>query len=140
MSKTSDLPIRAAVLVVDDEPMVLNLVVCILERAGFKVLRASGADEAMRLAGEHSGHIDLLLADVVMPGLSGPMLADRLLERRPGIRCLFMAGLPDTHEVQHSIVRMGRPFLAKPFFPEALLGKVRQVLIESGSGALATGA
>ncbi len=134
-----DLPIRVAVLVVDDEPMVLNLVACVLERAGFRVLRASGAAEAMRLAGEHAGPIHLLVTDVVMPGLSGPMLAEKLLEGRPEIRCLFMAGLPDTHEVQHWIVRPGHPFLAKPFFPDALLGKVRQVLIGSGNGALAAG-
>jgi DNA-binding NtrC family response regulator len=119
---------REVILVVDDEPFVLNIVSCVLEQAGFTVLRASCAREALVVAGLHSDHIHLLLSDVVMPGLSGPSLADRLALIHPETEVIFMAGLPDSPEVCDRILSRGRAFLAKPFVPRTLLEKVNQVL------------
>jgi two-component system cell cycle sensor histidine kinase/response regulator CckA len=124
---------QQVVLVVDDEPAVLSLVVTILERAGFEVLSAGCPLQALQLAAQRHGTIDLLVADVVMPGLSGPMLADSLADRRPEMRHLFMAGLPDSPEIRERILARGRPFLAKPFVPQTLLDKVRGVLGEESA-------
>jgi len=99
-----------------------------LERAGFGVLRAASGDEALRIGAGTNDPIDLLLADVVMPGLSGPSLAERFTGIHPETQWLFMAGLPDQPEVSERIARGGHAFLPKPFLPDALIRKVREVL------------
>src|SRR5262252_2638694 len=118
----------ATILVVDDEPLVLGSVGNILRHAGYEVLQSASPNEALQLAMQHDGPIDLLLADVIMPGLSGPSLAERFAALHPETRCMFMAGLPDTPEIINRILRRGKPFLAKPFFPKALVAKVSEVL------------
>jgi two-component system cell cycle sensor histidine kinase/response regulator CckA len=119
---------RDAILVVDDEPLVLNVVCTMLECAGFTVLRAASPAEALEIAGRYSAGIRLLLTDVVMPGMSGPCLAERFAEIHPESACLFMAGMPSGPEVCERILQHGRAFLPKPFFPRTLLQKVREVL------------
>src|SRR5437763_6727709 len=119
---------REVILVVDDEPFVLNIVCCVLENAGFTVLRAASAAEALALAGRHSEPIRLLLSDVVMPGLSGPSLALRFAQLHPETEFMFMAGLPDSPDVCDRILSCGRAFLPKPFVPRTLLDKVYEVL------------
>ena len=119
---------RENILVVDDEPFVLNIVCCVLENAGFTVLRAASAADALALASHHSESIHLVVSDVVMPGLSGPSLADRFAQIHPETDFIFMAGLPDSPEVCDRILSRGRAFLAKPFVPRTLLQKVREVL------------
>jgi len=116
------------VLVVDDEPCVLNAVCGILAHFGFAVLRAATPDEALRLAATVRQPIDLLLSDVVMPHLSGPALAERFATVHPEAQCLFMAGFPNHPEVVSTIAERGLPFLPKPFLPKELISKVRQVL------------
>jgi two-component system cell cycle sensor histidine kinase/response regulator CckA len=119
------------VLVVDDEPFVLSTVCHTLARAGFSVLRASSSEEAIRIAQDHPEAIDLLLTDVVMPGLNGPSLADAFCDLRPRARILFMAGLPDQPEVAERVIGRGCEFLPKPFFPQALIERVRGMLAAS---------
>ncbi len=125
------------VLVVDDEPYVLSSVSQMLARAGFAVLRAASGNEALRVGLEHREPIHLLLADVLMPDMSGPSLADRFAVQHPETQRLFMAGLPDHPEVLEGIIACGYAFLPKPFFPRVLVDKVREVL---GSPARASAA
>jgi PAS domain S-box-containing protein len=116
------------ILVVEDEPAVLTLSRRALEAQGYLVLAAADATAALRLVERHGGTIHLLLTDVVMPGLSGRDLADRLAARRPGIRVLYMSGYPGDAVVQHGELPPGSAFLQKPFSPDTLARKVRDVL------------
>ncbi len=123
-------PSRAerTVLVVEDETSVLKLVRRLLETEGLVVLSAQNADEALLLGGQHAGPIDLLLTDVVMPGLNGLALAERFETLRPGTPVLFMSGYADAAVVQREIIDAGRAFLQKPFAPDRLLSRVREEL------------
>ncbi len=118
----------AVVLVVEDEASVLRLVRRVLEAEGMVVLSAQDAEEALLLSSQHGGVIDLLLSDVVMPGLNGLELAQRVLAQRPSLRVLFMSGYADHAVVQRDIVDAGRPFLQKPFAPDRLVARVNDVL------------
>ena len=115
------------VLLVEDEPMVRDLGSRVLRSHGYRVLVASNATEALQVAREHAGTVDLLLTDVVMPGLPGPELAARLETVTPGLRVLYVSGYADD-----SVARLGAEegisFLAKPFSGEALAARVREVL------------
>jgi two-component system cell cycle sensor histidine kinase/response regulator CckA len=122
---------REVILVVDDEPFVLSIVTNILRNAGFEVMPAASAEEALTIGRGYARPIHLLLSDVVMPGLSGPALADRFSDLHPETDCMFMAGLPDTPEVCDRILRRGRAFLPKPFVAQTLVKKVHEVLAAS---------
>jgi DNA-binding NtrC family response regulator len=80
------------------------------------------------MAKEHKGRIHLLLADVVMPEMSGPQALDQIRARYPNMKVLFMSGYTDEAMVHHGILDSGVPFLQKPFLPETLARKVREVL------------
>ena len=114
------------VLVVDDEPGVRHLASAMLRRSGYAVLEASDGVEAERVAGEHAGHIDVLLTDIVMPGIRGPELANRLRSMRPMLRVVYMSGYRDT-EALADVERGEAVFLAKPFLRAALLGAITRV-------------
>ncbi|HWC73954.1 MAG TPA: PAS domain S-box protein [Gemmatimonadales bacterium] len=116
------------ILVVEDEAAVLTLSRRALEAQGYVVLGASDPADAMRVVERHGGMIHLLLTDVVMPGLSGRELADRLAGRRPGMRVLYMSGYPGDAVVQHGSLPVGSAFIQKPFSPDGLARKVRDVL------------
>ena len=116
------------VLVVEDEPAVLTLSRRALETQGYVVLAASDATAALRIVERHGGTIHLLVTDVVMPGLSGRELADKLAAQRPGIRVLYMSGYPGDAVVEHGSLPAGSAFLQKPFSPDSLARKVRDVL------------
>ena len=116
------------VLVVEDEAAVLTLSRRALEAQGYVVLAANDPTDAMRVVERHGGPIHLLLTDVVMPGSSGRELADRLVARRPGIRVLYMSGYPGDAVVQHGSLPVGSAFVQKPFSPDGLARKVRDVL------------
>jgi len=99
-----------------------------LTHARMVALGADSAEAALSLATLRKARIDLLLCDVILPGLSGPDLAQEFLQFHPESRCLFMAGLPDTPEISKKILARGLPFLPKPFLPTTLVQKIRDVL------------
>lgn len=121
---------KKTILVVDDEPEVRKLVGAMVSRYGFNVLTADSGDHAITLFTKRTGEIDLLLTDVVAPGMSGPVLADKLVEMKPGLKVLFMSGYDQTQVVQHYVVEKGHALLPKPFTLEELGRKVEEVLGE----------
>ena len=92
------------------------------------MLVARHSEEAFRVCGRHDGAIHLLITDVVMPGMSGRELAERLASAHPKMKVLYMSGYTDDAVVRHGVLAEGTAFLQKPFTPEVLLGKVRDVL------------
>ncbi len=116
------------ILLVEDEDVVRGLARQILEQAGYRVLDASGGEEAIRLCKERREPIDLLLTDVVMPETSGKEIAQRLTKLRPATRVLFMSGYTDEAIVHHGVLDSNVEFIQKPFTPVALARKVREVL------------
>jgi two-component system, cell cycle sensor histidine kinase and response regulator CckA len=116
------------ILVVEDEPAVRDIVRHVLQARGYSVLQAQDGREALRISEQHDGPIDLLLTDVVMPGMNGRELAGRLASLHPTMPVIFMSGYTDTAVVHHGVLDPGTIFLQKPFTPDALARKVRQVL------------
>ncbi len=116
------------VLLVEDEPSLQNLGAKVLERLGYRVLATSNPLHAIELAENHSGEIDLLLTDVIMPEMNGRDLADTLKAQFPNLKILFMSGYPDNVIDHHGILDKGVNFLEKPFMPESLTMKVRGIL------------
>jgi signal transduction histidine kinase/ActR/RegA family two-component response regulator len=121
-------PLHATILVVDDEVSLRSVMRRTLLRAGFEVLLAEDGDRALAVASSHAGHIDLLLTDVVMPGLSGPELARRLREARPEIGVLFVSGYSFDENVPAADAASGMGYLAKPFDSTTLTTKVHHLL------------
>jgi DNA-binding NtrC family response regulator len=122
---------QTTILVVDDEPEVRKLVTAMLTRNGYKVLTADTGENAVRLFRNHPG-VELLLTDVVAPGMSGPMIADEIAALKPDIKVLFMSGYDGTQVVQRYVVEKNYSLLIKPFTMEQLEKKVREVLQEGG--------
>jgi PAS domain S-box-containing protein len=116
------------VLVVEDEESVRSLVRATLERSGYRVLDAGNPREAITVAQGFQGPIHLLLSDVIMPESEGPPLFDRLMKERPGMRVLYMSGYAHEAVVQQGLRIQGTGFLQKPFMPQDLKRKVREVL------------
>jgi signal transduction histidine kinase/ActR/RegA family two-component response regulator len=116
------------VLVVEDEISVRQLVSGVLKRCGYTVIVADDGFDALRAIEGQSAKIDLLLTDVVMPGMSGRRLADRLAAERPGLRILYMSGYTEHAIVHHGVLDAGTDFIEKPFTPEQLTRKVRHAL------------
>ena len=117
-----------AILLVEDEEPIRKFGRRCLEEAGYRVLTAGDGEEALRICTEHDGNLDLVLTDVVMPRMSGGVLAQKLSETRPALKVLFMSGYTDAAIVQHGVQHAGSRFLGKPFSPTSLLRKVREVL------------
>jgi two-component system cell cycle sensor histidine kinase/response regulator CckA len=115
------------VLVVEDAEALRELARRLLQREGYTVLVAANGDEALRLF-ERNEAIDLLLTDVVMPGISGSELTRRLVEQRPALKVIYMSGYTEDAIVQHGVLKPGIAFLHKPFTSETLGRKVRDVL------------
>ena len=116
------------VLVVEDEPLVRDLAVRSLAQAGFRVLEAGDGDAALARASDWAGHIDLLLTDVRMPGMTGIELAERLQILRPGTRVLLMSGYPEAAIARRRSDETDWPLLHKPYTPRELSARVRQAL------------
>jgi two-component system, cell cycle sensor histidine kinase and response regulator CckA len=116
------------ILVVEDEPDLRELARIFLEGYGYKVLEASGADQAIDSADNFDGPIHLLLTDVIMPGMSGRQLAERVLSRRPQTKIVYMTGYTDDMVVQHKVLEPGVQLLQKPFSKTDLALKVRSTL------------
>ena len=115
------------VLVVDDEPDIRKLVTAMLTRNGYRVLTADTGENALRLFRNHPD-VELLLTDVVAPGMSGPMIADQVAALKPDIKVLFMSGYDGTQVVQRYVVEKGYSLLIEPFTMEQLEAKVRTVI------------
>jgi two-component system cell cycle sensor histidine kinase/response regulator CckA len=124
-------------LLVEDDEGVRALSRHILRSCGYTLLEAASGDEALRLARGIRGPIHLLVTDVVMPGLGGRELAERLLESHPGAKVLYLSGYTDDAVVRHGVREVGVQFLQKPYTPAALAQKVREVLDAPGPPALA---
>jgi PAS domain S-box-containing protein len=124
----SELTGNETVLLVEDEQEVRKIARQSLERHGYQVLEAINGQDAIRLAEMYSGQIDLLVTDVVMPGMSGGQLAETLCARRPSLRVLFMSGYNDDAVVRHGILDGHDAFLQKPFTPMVLGQRVRDLL------------
>jgi DNA-binding NtrC family response regulator len=116
------------VLLVEDDASVCELVRAVLTKQGYTVLAARRPQEAETICREHGQGIDLLLTDVILPEMSGPGLAKRLVEGRAGMRVLFMSGYIDDSVVRQEIREKGIAYLQKPFTPGSLVKKVREVL------------
>ena len=119
---------QETVLLVEDEPAILNTSKIMLERLGYQVLGASTPGEAIRLAEQHPGEIHLLMSDVVMPEMNGRDLAKNLLPLRPDIKRLFMSGYTADVIAHHGVLHEGVDFIQKPFSTKDLSAKVRQAL------------
>ncbi|MFI5228129.1 MAG: PAS domain S-box protein [Gemmatimonadales bacterium] len=120
------------ILLVEDQADVRRIVSLMLRRLGYRVLVASDGDGALALVARNSSSIDLLVTDVVLPGVSGRVVADEVTRRLPGTKVLFVSGYTDDAVVRHGVLAAGIHYLEKPFTPDALASKVRSVL-DSGS-------
>lgn len=116
------------ILLAEDEEAVRNLVRVSLQTAGYTVLEATNGGDALLLAQSYQGPIHLMITDVVMPKMSGRELVEQLTELRPSMRILYMSGYTDDAIVHHGTLEEGVPFIEKPFSPDALTRKVREVL------------
>lgn len=121
---------QETILLVEDEPMLLDLSRQMLEELGYEVLVAGAADEAIRLAESHAGEIHLLMTDVVMPKMNGRDLAAKITEIKPGIRCLFMSGYTANIIAHRGVLDEGVNFIQKPFSIHVLAAKVQEVLTQ----------
>jgi CheY-like chemotaxis protein len=115
-------------LLAEDEGSLRELIRESLEALGYTVLQAPHPATAISLAETHPGRIDLLLTDVVMPGMGGRELAQQIVDRRPEVRVLYMSGYTDDTVVREGVFSDRMAFLPKPFTPEALARKVRATL------------
>ncbi|HET8578019.1 MAG TPA: ATP-binding protein [Methylomirabilota bacterium] len=127
------------ILLVEDAQRVRAVVREILEMNGYGVLEARHGAEALEISGKHPGPIHLMVTDVVMPQMSGRELAQRLAPLRPEMRVLYMSGYTDDAIVRHGVLGAGMAFLSKPFTPDALAAKVREVLDSARAGAVNNG-
>jgi CheY-like chemotaxis protein len=121
------------ILLAEDAPGVRSAARQILERLGYVVVDAPNGAAALDLAARHNEPIHLLLTDVVMPEMSGRQLAERLIALRPGLKVLYISGYTDDAVVRHGVLEAGIAYLEKPFTPERLARKVREVL-DAGTG------
>jgi CheY-like chemotaxis protein len=118
---------KKTILVVDDEPEVRKLVGAMVSNFGYTVLTADSGEHALTLY-KNNGPIELLITDVIAPGMSGPMLADKLTEIQPDLKVLYISGYDNTHVVQKYVVEKGHQLLSKPFTVDELQTKVRDLL------------
>jgi len=123
-----DLNGSETVFIVEDDDKLRNLTRKILERYGYSALEAENGEDALRFSEEYEGQIDLILTDVVMPKMSGKELAEQLKSLRPEIKVVYMSGYTGNAIVHHGILPPWLNFLEKPFTPECLARKVREVL------------
>jgi two-component system cell cycle sensor histidine kinase/response regulator CckA len=120
--------LRKTILVVDDEPEIRKLVSAMLTPHGYNIILADTGEQAVKSFRKQSKDIDLLLTDVVAPGMAGPTLADQLTELKPDLRVLFMSGYDNRQVVQRYVVEKGSLLLAKPFTLKQLKEKVEEAL------------
>ena len=115
-------------LLVEDQPQARDVICETLRRRGYTVIQAADGAEAIEKAEQHRGAIDLLLTDVVMPGISGRQLAERIQSVAPSVRVIYMSGYADDAITQHGVLDPRLAFIQKPFTSNVVLAKVREVL------------
>ena len=120
--------IRRTILLVEDDPVVRHVVRLLLELEGDAVLEAKDGEDALTILEGYTGPLDLLLTDVMMPGLSGAEVCDRVRESRPGLPTLFISGFYPEAVFPDQRLPEGSAFLAKPFMPEELIEAVDGLL------------
>ena len=125
---------KKTILVVDDEPEIRKLVGAMVSNFGYTVLTADSGEHALTLY-KNNGPLELLITDVIAPGMSGPMLADKLTEIQPGLKVLYISGYDNTHVVQKYVVEKGHELLSKPFTVDELQSKVRELLTQTAKGS-----
>jgi CheY-like chemotaxis protein len=118
---------RKTILVVDDEPEIRKLVAAMVAQFGYTVLTADSGDHALTIY-KKQGPIELLITDVVAPGMSGPMLADKLVALQPDLKVLYISGYDNTQVVQKYVVEKGHSLLSKPFTGEELKRQITAML------------
>jgi CheY-like chemotaxis protein len=116
------------ILVAEDEPAVRHLATRVLSRLGFTVIAAASGEEAIALSAAHAGRVDLLLTDLVMGGVNGRVTAERIQSQRPGLRVLFMSGYSEEAEKLGDFDGGRATLLSKPFTPDVLARRVREML------------
>lgn len=116
------------ILLVEDEPAILNMTKTMLEKLGYRVLIAGSPQEALHFTRVKKERIDLLLTDVIMPEMNGRDLSRKLKEVYPALKCIFMSGYTANVIAHHGVLQKGVNFIAKPFSRMDLAGKVREVL------------
>jgi len=116
------------VLVVDDEPEIRKLVGAMVTQFGYSALTADSGEHALTLYKNRKAPLELLITDVVAPGMSGPMLADKLTALQPDLKVLYISGYDNTNVVQKYVVDKGHALLIKPFNVTDLRDKVAQLL------------
>jgi CheY-like chemotaxis protein len=124
-------PASGTVLVVEDDDALRSVVCQIIRDDGFRVLEAASAEEALNLTSRREGPIDLLLSDVVMPGMGGRRLAEQLTSRYPDLRVLFMSGYTDDAIIRQGVSNATANLIMKPFTPASLLQRMRETLREN---------
>ena len=129
----SPLPGHETILVVEDDDGLRPLIIDVLKMYGYEVLEARDGDEALRICKDHEGPIHLMLTDVVMPRMSGRQLAERMAPLYPQMQVLFMSGYTDNAIVHHGVLQEDTAYIQKPFAPDDLAKKVREVLATSFS-------
>ncbi len=119
---------KKTILVVDDEPEIRKLVSAMVSQFGYTVLTADSGEHALTLYKHQHGPLEMLITDVVAPGMSGPMLADKLTEMQPDLKVLYISGYDNTHVVQKYVVEKGHALLSKPFTVDELKAKISELL------------
>jgi two-component system, cell cycle sensor histidine kinase and response regulator CckA len=122
----------------DDEPEIRKLVTAMLTKSGYRVFSADTGENAVRMFKQHPD-TELLLTDVVAPGMSGPQLADEIASLNPDIKVLFMSGYDSTQVVQRYVVERGYSLLVKPFTMEQLEKKIETMLAKKATSAESPG-
>jgi PAS domain S-box-containing protein len=126
-------PGMETILLVEDEATVRSVAREVLQMVGYTVLEAATGEEALERAGQHSGLIHLLVTDVVMPGMNGRELADRLAAQYPALEVLYLSGYTDDAIAHHGVLEAGIELLHKPFTPDTLTRRVREILDKRGT-------
>ncbi|MBU1902579.1 MAG: response regulator, partial [Proteobacteria bacterium] len=116
------------ILLAEDDDSARKLIRSVLQDYGYSILEAQDGKEALQLFEQHEGPIHLLLTDVVMPGMNGRELAERLQPLQPKMKVLYMSGYTDNAIVRNGVLEPGMPFIQKPFAPEVLVSKCRKIL------------
>ncbi len=116
------------ILVVDDEPEIRKLVSAMITQAGYHAITADSGEHAITMYRTLKAPIELLITDVVAPGMSGPMLAEKLSALQPNLKVLYISGYDNTQVVQKYVVERGHALLSKPFTIEELRSKIAQLL------------